>query len=97
MKIDQRSLDPAGASQLGKAQETSSVGSGGRGGARTNADADLVHLSDLSGLLLGAAGAEPERAARVDRLAAEYRSGNYNVDALELSGRMIDEHTRHVY
>ncbi|MGE5648528.1 MAG: flagellar biosynthesis anti-sigma factor FlgM [Acidobacteriota bacterium] len=94
MKIDPRTLDPASASQAGKTQETTSVSSSDRrsGAGRAGADSDRVDLSDLSGLLLERASAEPpERAARVEQLAAEVRSGRYKVDAEEVSRRIIAE------
>jgi hypothetical protein len=76
MKIDPRQLDPASASQAGKAQETAGVAAGGGRSfaGRANEGADRVDLSDLSGTLLASASADtPDRAARVDRLAAEVR------------------------
>lgn len=97
MKIDPRTLDPASASQAGKAQETTGVSSGDSGGraGRAHADADRVDLSDLSGLLLASASVDaPERAARVERLAAEVRSGRYKVDAEEVSRRIVGEAIR---
>lgn len=98
MKIDQRSLDPAAASQLGKAQETPGVtpGDGRSAAERAKAEGDRVQLSDLSGRLLAMASAEtPERAARIDRLAGEVRGGQYQVDAAEVSRRIIDEAVGH--
>lgn len=98
MKIDQRPPDPAGASQLGKAQETPGVtpGGGRSGAGRADAGADRVHLSDFSGRLLATASMDtPERAARVERLAAEVRSGRYQTDALEVSRRLIQEAEGH--
>ena len=93
MKINQSLLDSSGVTQLGKTSGT------GPGGAATSglgrADRDRVQLSDLSARLLASSevGAS-DRASRVEQLATEVRSGRYQVDAAELSRRLVDEAIR---
>jgi anti-sigma28 factor (negative regulator of flagellin synthesis) len=93
MKINQSPLDSAVVSQLGK---TPGIGSGGAGSsAQTQSDRDRVQLSGLSAVLLasGDAGAS-DRAARVQQLSSDVRSGRYQVDAQALSSRLVDEAIR---
>ncbi len=93
MKINQSGLDSAGVSQLGK---TPGVRSGGtEKGGLTRPDRDRVQLSDLSARLLasGEAGAS-DRAARVQQLSSDVRGGRYQVDAVELGRRLVDEAIR---
>jgi len=86
------------APQAGKAQPTDAVApKGGPSEAAREAPpgSDQVQLSDLTGKLSGLLGAEnPERAARLERLAAEVQSGGYRVDALAISRRLVDEALR---
>jgi anti-sigma28 factor (negative regulator of flagellin synthesis) len=96
MKIDPGVPDSTGASQLGKSQEASGVAAGGgrSGTARADRDADQVQLSGFSGQLLASASTDgPERAAWLQQLASDVRSGNYQVDAMEVSRRMVSEAT----
>jgi anti-sigma28 factor (negative regulator of flagellin synthesis) len=54
--------------------------------------ADSIGLSDLSVRLLELVRVEsPERAAHIERLAEQVRSGRYHVDALAVSRRIVDE------
>jgi flagellar biosynthesis anti-sigma factor FlgM len=96
MKINQSSLDSTQASQLNKAHETTGIGSGGTGkNAQVQHERDRVQLSELSARLLALADARaPERAARVEKLSADVRSGKYQVDSHDLSSRLIDEAIR---
>lgn len=95
MKVNESSLNQAAASHLGKARQTEAVTPGGPkkdGEAAAPLGSDRVQLSDLSGRLLKLLNTEsPERAARFERLAAEVRSGRYEVDALAVSRRIIDD------
>jgi flagellar biosynthesis anti-sigma factor FlgM len=93
MKINQSPLDPSGVSQAGRTAETGSNGTARSAGMRPASD--RVQLSDLSArlLALGDAGA-PDRAARVQQLSADVRSGRYQVDASDLSRRLVDEAMR---
>jgi flagellar biosynthesis anti-sigma factor FlgM len=93
MKINQSPLDPSGLSQLGR---TPGVGSSGtERTAQTKSDSDRVQLSGLSARLLASGDSgTPERAARVEQLTSDVRSGRYQVDAADLSRRMVDEAIR---
>jgi anti-sigma28 factor (negative regulator of flagellin synthesis) len=94
MKIDPRLLDSTGASQASKSQEASGVAPGGgrSGTARADRDADQVQLSGFTGRLLASASADaPGRAAWLQQIASDVRGGNYQVDAMEVSRRMVSE------
>ena len=97
MKIQDAYLPSSGASQLKptdpaaqSAPVTSSrVDPGQRAAASPS---DRVGLSELSMRLLELARVEsPERAARIERLAEQVRSGRYEVDALAVSRRIVEE------
>lgn len=93
MKINQSPLDSSSVSQLGR---TPGVEPGGAGkSALTRSDRDRVQLSDLSARLLASAdtGAS-DRAARVQQISSDVRGGRYQVDAVELSRRLVDEAIR---
>ncbi len=94
MKINEAYLSGAAPSQIQQTQQTA-----GAAPARSETShkpaaspTDSVGLSELSVRLLELSRAEPpERAARLERLAAEVRSGRYQVDPLALSRRLIDD------
>ena len=67
--------------------------SGGSGGtdAALGKSPDQVALSDLGGRLRGLSLDSPERTARMEKLSAEVQAGRYQVDAKELSHRLISE------
>jgi anti-sigma28 factor (negative regulator of flagellin synthesis) len=93
MKVNQSPLDSSGLSQLGK---TAGVGPGGAGkSSLSRSDRDHIQLSDLSARLLasGDAGGS-DRAAHVQQLSSDVRGGRYQVDAVEVSRRMVDEAIR---
>lgn len=97
MKIDQRSPGSAGASGLSKSQGTTGVSSNQtkNGAGRASSDTDRVSLSALSERLReSASSGNPDRATHVDRLAAVAQSGNYQVDAMAVSRRIVDEAIR---
>lgn len=99
MKVDQRYLDQAGTTRLDKPQETQSTSSGRTqtGTVRSGERSDEVLLSGLSERLLDVASMDqPGHAARVERLAAEYRSGNYRTNDVETAKRLVQEATRNV-
>ncbi len=93
MKVNQSPLDSSGVSQLGRA---AGAGSGGTGkGTPVHLDRDRVQLSGLSARLLASADSgTAERTARISQLSADFRAGRYQVDAKELSRRLIDEAMR---
>lgn len=94
MKIQDAYLAGAAASELKKAQHTEALPPAAKQAeeSRAAAEADGVQLSELSGRLLKlASGESPERAARLERLAADLRAGRYPVDPMAVSRRLIDE------
>jgi flagellar biosynthesis anti-sigma factor FlgM len=98
VKINPKLLDATGASQAGKAQEAAGTTAGqGRGGAgRAGSETDQVSLSSLSNRLLELASMDkPERAARVESVTADVRSGRYKVDAMAVSKAMVQEAVGH--
>lgn len=52
-------------------------------------DHDRLSLSDLGSLVRSVSGDTPARTARVDQLAATYRSGNYRPDASAVSRSIV--------
>ncbi len=94
MKIQDAYLTGAAASELTRAQQTQAVTPVPTEAARKPpaSASDSVGLSALSVRLLEVArGQSPEQVARLERLAAEIRTGRYRVDPLELSRRLIEE------
>jgi len=86
------------APQTGKAQPKEAVapeGNSSEAAAAAAPGSDHVQLSDLTGRLSRMLGPEdPERAARLERLAAEVQSGRYRVDPLAVSRHLLDEALR---
>lgn len=94
MKIHDAYLPGAGPSQLRQAEQTGSVTPARTEAERkpAQADSDSVGLSELSVRLLELGRVEaPERAARIERLTLEVRSGRYQVDPLAVARRIVDE------
>jgi flagellar biosynthesis anti-sigma factor FlgM len=97
LKIQDAYLPSSGASQLkptDPATQNAPVTSS-RAEAERKAGAspsDRVGLSELSVRLLELVRVEsPERASRIERLAEQVRNGRYQVDALAVSRRIIEE------
>lgn len=83
-----------GGQGISRAQEMSrSVRAGAAGSARTvpGESADRVALSELGSRIRELAVDAPERAVRLEKLSAEVGAGRYQVDALELSRRLIEQ------
>ncbi len=94
MKIQDAYLTGAAASELTRAQQTQATPPASTEESRKPpaAASDSVGLSDLSLRLLEVArGQSPEHVARLERLAAEIRTGRYRVDPLELSRRLVED------
>ena len=105
MKIDPTSIQapassPAGTALKGAARlERPTVSTATDGAEGTSQD--QVQISNLlEGLRRLASAAEeeisPERAAYLDKLAAAVQSGDYEVDAQELSSRIVEDTLRGV-
>src|SRR5512138_507558 len=79
-------------SQIGgtQAADTVSVRQKKSDGGRENSR-DEVALSDLGAKLRELHSDSPERAARLDQLAAEVASGRYGVDPMQVSDKLIED------
>jgi anti-sigma28 factor (negative regulator of flagellin synthesis) len=99
MKVNESSLNQAAASQLGKTQQPAAVKPGGptKGGeAQPRQQSDQVQLSDFSSRLLQTSGAQsPSRAAKVEKLAADYQAGRYQPNSQATSQRIVDDAIGH--
>lgn len=95
MKVNESSLNQAAASQLGKAREAEAVKPGGAkpvSGPQPQQESDRVHLSDLTGRLVQMLSTDsPDRVARVDKLAADFKAGRYQPDSQATSRGIIND------
>ena len=91
MRINDQNLSGISSSQLGKTQETEALGRQGRGGKGGTASGDEVKLSSLAGSLQSLAADAPERAAYLEKLAADVQAGRYSVDSATLSQNIVDD------
>lgn len=97
MKVNDSLLSQAAASQLGKTRESEAVAAGGarKESAAQPQEGDHVQLSNLSGRLLEMSAVHSaDREARVERLAADYKAGRYQPDAVAVSRGIVDEAMR---
>ena len=95
MKINDSNINGLASSGIGKAQETDAA-SRGRGKTVGGADSstDRVELSNLSASLRAEDAESPERSALIEKLAADYATGRYNPDPLEVSKKIIADAIR---
>ncbi len=93
MKIQDAYLAGAAASQLQKAQEVlPAEHTEKKREAQAAGPADGAQVSDLAARLVEFARAGgPEAAAKIGRLAADFRAGRYQPDPLAVSQRLIQE------
>jgi|SRR5579885_1248932 anti-sigma28 factor (negative regulator of flagellin synthesis) len=94
MRIYDRSLAGAGASEAGKASEAQRLDytSGAKPAERGGSGGDRVELSGaLRNLSRAISSDSRARAAKVQALAAQYQSGNYRPDSAAISRAMIAE------
>jgi anti-sigma28 factor (negative regulator of flagellin synthesis) len=94
MRVNDRNITGSSAAEAGRAQEIQKPGQLAAGRSRTSAEgsADRVEFSSSLGRLsqtLAVSGGE--RGARVEALAAQYRSGSYRVDPAAVSRGMVAE------
>jgi flagellar biosynthesis anti-sigma factor FlgM len=95
VKVDDPKLTGMSPSQVGGTQAPDSVSvrpkktDPGPGNSR-----DEVSLSDLGTKLRQFDSESPERAARLEQLAAEVAAGRYSVDPMKVSDRMIEDALR---
>lgn len=99
MKVHESSLNQAAASQIPKSREPEAVTTGGhkKGGvAQPGQDSDRVQLSEFSSRILESLKTEsPQRAAHLEKLAADYRAGRYQPQSIETSRRIVDDAISH--
>ncbi|HXI40130.1 MAG TPA: flagellar biosynthesis anti-sigma factor FlgM [Bryobacteraceae bacterium] len=93
MRVEDRNLNGAGGPQPGRAPgayETGRTGSAAGAQVTETAGGDRAEISSLAGTVSQAITTHmAERAQRVEKLAAEYRSGQYNVSARSASQALV--------
>ncbi len=77
-----------GTHSSGRAEAGGRAGSSGVSGA---GDQDQFSISGLASLLRAASGDSPERAQRVSKLAALFRSGSYSANAAAVSSNIVND------
>jgi len=92
MKINNGYNDPQAnaANSSQRAQETAAAGTNRTGSGNNQSRAD-DNLSSLAAAVQSALSDSPERAARLERLAAEFAAGDYQTDATSTARSLIDE------
>ena len=94
MKIYEQNLTGTSAAESGRSQEAQRTGREGSQATGTTASgsADHVELSDtLNSLSRAMSSYSGSRSAKVQALAAQYRSGTYRADSLSTSRGMVAE------
>lgn len=99
MKIDNTNVSGTSAERLEQNRTTAVVRTGydraGRAAGGSGAEnGDQIDLSGLSRALSAASSESPERVAQVEQLSETYASGNYRVDAEEVSRRIVEDALR---
>ena len=91
MRVNDLNLTGASAPETGRTQGSQAVErdtSSRSSAARGNSGGDKVEFSPLSHVLQASASS---RSARVDQLTAQYRAGQYQVDAARVGKAMVSE------
>ena len=91
MKIDDPKLTGMSPSQIGGTQAPDSASVRGKKNDAAATSRDQVALSELGAKLRELDSDSPERAARLEQLAAEVQAGRYRVDPMQVSDRIIEE------
>ena len=89
MRVDQRNL--TGAAEAGRAQESQSIGRAGRSLSSATSGAsggDRIELSSLARALDVSASA---RSSRIDRLATQYQTDQYQPNPTKISKSIIND------
>jgi hypothetical protein len=93
MRVEERNLNGAGGPQPGRATESQEAGRPGStvsGHVSESAGGDRAEISSVAGTVSQALTTHAaERAQRVGKLAAEYRAGQYNVNARSASQALV--------
>jgi hypothetical protein len=94
MRVYDQNLKGAAAAQTGNAQEVHGAGRSGNS-ARThgsNSEGDRIEFSHtMSAVSRALAAHETERAAHVQKLAAQYAKGEYHTDSAATSRAMVSD------
>jgi flagellar biosynthesis anti-sigma factor FlgM len=92
VKVDDPKVTGMSPSQVGGSQapDSASIRHKRTDPAHANSR-DEVSLSDVGAKLRELDPESPERAARLEQLAAEVAAGRYRVDAMKVSDRMIED------
>ena len=94
MRVNDTSLNSTAASQSTKAQEVqnSTSQAARKAAAGQSAQTDQVEISSFSTKVMQAASADsPERTAKVEKLAAEYKAGRYQPDSAATSRGIVND------
>ena len=94
MKINDPNLSGASSTAANPAEQAAGAERGNRSPGSQSVgpgDADHVELSQLGASLRELQSDSPERAARLEELAAEVAAGTYNPDPAEVAVRMVTD------
>jgi anti-sigma28 factor (negative regulator of flagellin synthesis) len=92
MKVYDVNLTGPSASESGRAQETQKADRGSNSQAATNSSSDRVELSGTMARISRAISSYgADRAGKVQALARQYQSGNYQPDSVKTSQGMVAE------
>lgn len=90
MKINDSNINGLASPGIGKAQEADAASRGrGKNVNGSDSTSDRVELSNLSASIRAEDAESPERAAHIEKLAADYEAGRYNPDPLEVSKKIV--------
>jgi flagellar biosynthesis anti-sigma factor FlgM len=91
MKVNDPNLPGLSSTQVGGTPAIESIGERQKKVDQTTATPDQVSLSSLSAKIRELDADSPERAARLERLSDEIQAGRYNVDAREVSKKIVND------
>ena len=90
IRIQNDGISSAATSQTAPAENAGKPGSSTRAGSPAHSGADQIDISTLSGNIAAASSNLASRqAARVSQLTALYAKGQYHVDSMQLSQKLI--------
>lgn len=93
MKIDDNNLAALSAqtTRIDRTNETARAGQSRHASGAGGADGDHVEISGLGAAIAAEQSDSPERAAKIDQLAAVYQSGKYQVNSQVLARDILGE------
>jgi anti-sigma28 factor (negative regulator of flagellin synthesis) len=89
MKINDPTSAGLSATKLSQSLGVGTAARNGRAGSVQGDNEDHVRLSNLASVVQSLSGDSPDRAARVERLAMQVQSGQYQVDSMALSSKIV--------